>query len=80
MEKYTFSDPGVQQALSDVVLLKADVTANDEKDQALLKRFGLLGPPSILFFDRNGVESRNYRLVGFLPADKFEEHVNRVTG
>jgi thiol:disulfide interchange protein DsbD len=78
MEKYTFSDPGVQQALHDVVLLKADVTPNDELDQALLKNFGLIGPPSILFFDRNGEEKRNYRLVGFLKPDKFKAHVERV--
>jgi len=78
MEKYTFSDPGVQQALQDVVLLKADVTPNDELDQALLKNFGLIGPPSILFFDRNGEEQRNFRLVGFLKADKFKAHVEKV--
>jgi len=80
MEKYTFSDPGVQAALSDVVLLKADVTPNDELDQALLKNFGLIGPPSMLFFDANGVEQRSYRLVGFLPADKFKAHIERVKG
>ncbi len=78
MEKYTFSDPGVRQALQDVVLLKADVTPNDELDQALLKNFGLIGPPSILFFDRNGEEKRNFRLVGFLKPDKFRTHIEKV--
>jgi len=78
MEKYTFSDPGVQQVLQDVVLLKADVTPNDELDQALLKNFGLIGPPSILFFDRNGEEKRNFRLVGFLKPDKFKTHVEKA--
>jgi thiol:disulfide interchange protein DsbD len=80
MEKYTFSDPGVRQALQNVVLLKADVTPNDELDQALLKNFGLVGPPSILFFDRTGQEKRNFRLVGFLSPDKFKAHLEKVTG
>ncbi|MGD8593459.1 MAG: protein-disulfide reductase DsbD [Gammaproteobacteria bacterium] len=78
MEKYTFSDPAVQQVLQDVVLLKADVTPNDDLDQALLKNFGLVGPPSILFFDRNGEERRNFRLVGFLKPEKFKAHVEKL--
>ena len=78
MEKYTFSDPGVQQVLKNVVLLQADVTANDDKDKALLKKYGLVGPPSILFFDKNGSEQRNFRLVGFLDADKFKAHIAKL--
>jgi thiol:disulfide interchange protein DsbD len=80
MEKYTFSDPGVQVALADMVLLQADITANDEQDQALLKKFGLIGPPSIMFFDTNGMEKRRYRLVGFLEADNFMDHIRKVKG
>lgn len=75
MEKYTFVDPQVQALLADVVLLQADVTANDEEDQALLKRFGIFGPPTIAFFGTDGVERKNFRLVGFSPAEKFREHV-----
>lgn len=75
MEKYTFSSPGVQAALADVILLQADVTLNDADDQALLKRFGLFGPPSILFFDTRGNELRQYRLVGFLEPERFEQQV-----
>lgn len=78
MERYTFSDPRVQRSLADVVLLQADVTANDAQDQALLKHFGLFGPPSILFFDRQGTEQARYRLVGFLGADDFHNHLGRV--
>ena len=77
MEKYTFADPRVQTALGDMVLLQADLTANDEDDQALLKKYGLIGPPSILFFNTLGVEQRRYRLVGFLDADKFMDHVTK---
>ncbi len=75
MERYTFNDSNVQQALSNVVLLKADVTLNDDLDQALLKHFGIFGPPSIIFFDRNGQEQANYRIVGFMPAEEFANHV-----
>lgn len=71
MEKYTFSDPKVQAALANMVLLQADVTDNDDVDQALLKKFGLIGPPSIMFFDTQGQEKRPYRLVGFMDAEKF---------
>jgi len=78
MEKYTFSDPRVHAALGDMLLLQADLTANDKDDQALLKKFGLIGPPSILFFDKQGVEQRRYRLVGFLDADKFMDHVTKL--
>ncbi len=78
MEALTFSNPRVQEALKDFVLLKADVTDNDEVDKALLNHFGLIGPPSILFF-ANGEELRPYRLVGFLNATEFEQLVRAVS-
>jgi thiol:disulfide interchange protein DsbD len=78
MEAFTFTDPAVQQALADTVLLQADVTPNDEQDKALYKHFGIIGPPSIMFFDKNGNERRNYRVVGFVPADQFSAHVRQA--
>jgi len=77
MEKYTFTKPEVQAALTGFVLLKADVTANDAIDQALMQRFGIIGPPGTLFFV-DGRELRGLRLVGFEPADKFVERARRV--
>jgi thioredoxin:protein disulfide reductase len=74
MEKYTFTDARVQSALANAVVLQADVTENDEQDQALLKRFGIFGPPSIMFFV-NGEERKNFRVVGYVKADKFHAHV-----
>jgi len=78
MERYTFSDAGVMKEMSKAVLLKADVTANDDIDKALLKRFRLIGPPSILFWDRDGKEQRNMRLVGFVAAKEFSAHLNQA--
>jgi thiol:disulfide interchange protein DsbD len=75
MEKYTFTDPGVQAALANAVLLQADVTANDADDQTLLRRFQIFGPPTIAFFGADGVERKDFRLVGFAPADRFRDHV-----
>lgn len=70
MELFTFTDPNVKNRLKDVILIKADVTANNAADQALLKRFGLFGPPGIIFFDRQG-EELDFQVVGFQSAKKF---------
>jgi len=78
MEKHTFPAAAVQAALRDTVLLQADVTANDTTDQALMQRFGILGPPSILFFGRDGAEKTDYRVVGFKPADQFAPHIRQA--
>ncbi|MDH5711361.1 MAG: protein-disulfide reductase DsbD [Gammaproteobacteria bacterium] len=75
MEALTFSDSAVQQALTGVVLLQADVTPNDEQDRELYKYFNIIGPPSIMFFDRAGSELKNFRVVGYKNADQFAAHV-----
>ena len=80
MEKFTFTDAGVQQALSNTVLLQADVTANDDEDQALLQRFGVFGPPTIIFFGADGVQRHGYEVVGYMKAKDFAEHVRMATG
>jgi len=80
MDRYSFSDPAVIAALDGMLLLKADVTANDDVDQALLKRFGIFGPPTIAFFDADNREVRGFRQVGFSPANEFSEHVSRFRG
>jgi thiol:disulfide interchange protein DsbD len=78
MEKYTFSVAGVQSDLAGFVLLKADVTANSEADQALFRRFGVYGPPTTAFFSAAGRECRPFRLVGFVAADDFRSHLARL--
>jgi thioredoxin:protein disulfide reductase len=71
MERYTFSDSAVQKKLGGALLLKADVTKNDEADRALLKRFSLFGPPGTIFFDRQGREVDGSRVIGFQNSDQF---------
>jgi thiol:disulfide interchange protein DsbD len=71
MEKLTFTDPQVKQKFGDMILLQADVTANNDDDKALLKRFNLYGPPGIIFFDKSGQEINGGRVVGFQKAPKF---------
>ena len=80
MEAYTFTDPGVQAALANTVLLQADVTANDQADQALLQRFGIFGPPTIVFFGTDGARRDGYEVVGYMKAQDFVEHLARVFG
>jgi thiol:disulfide interchange protein DsbD len=68
----------VRGALSHAVLLQADVTANDEDDQALLKHFGIFGPPTIAFYGADGMERRNFRVVGFMKAAEFAAVVRQA--
>jgi thiol:disulfide interchange protein DsbD len=78
MERFTFADPQVAARMKQMVLLKADVTANTAADATLLKRFGLFGPPGIIFFDAGGRELVDLRVVGFQPAEVFLPTLERV--
>lgn len=74
-EKYTFSDDKVQRQLANTVLLQADVTANNSEHAALLKKFNVLGLPTILFFDAQGKEITSARVTGFMDATEFLQHL-----
>nr|WP_057924808.1 protein-disulfide reductase DsbD [Burkholderia ambifaria] len=76
MEHLTFTDSRVQARLARLHLVRADVTANNPDDQALLKRFNLFGPPGIIFFDRNGNEIG--RVVGYQAAETFLRSLDRA--
>jgi thiol:disulfide interchange protein DsbD len=73
MERYTYSDPAVQAKLGRALLLKADVTRNNADDRALLKRFGLFGPPGTIFFDAKGEEVAAARTIGYQRTERFLE-------
>jgi thioredoxin:protein disulfide reductase len=77
MEKFTFTDPRVRAKLAGTLLLQVDVTANSDDDKALLKRFGLFGPPGIIFFGGDGKENGS-RVVGYQPADQFINLLNNA--
>jgi thiol:disulfide interchange protein DsbD len=74
-EELVFPDPAVVKALSNSVLIQADVTANDDEDKALMKHFGVVGLPSILFFDENGFEDKRLRAIGFEEASIFTQRI-----
>ncbi|MCR1769397.1 protein-disulfide reductase DsbD [Burkholderia glumae] len=76
MEHLTFTDPRVQARLGQLQLVRADVTANNGDDQALLKRFGLFGPPGIIVFGRDGRELG--RVVGYQDAERFLRSLDRA--
>jgi len=73
MEHLTFSDPAVRARMAQALLLQVDVTANTADDKQLLKRFGLFGPPGMLFFDATGRERQEARVIGFMPPQRFAE-------
>ena len=64
--------------MSRALLLKADVTANNDDDRELLKRFRLFGPPGTIFFDAQGREIAGARVVGFQNAERFAATLNTV--
>jgi len=78
MERNTFPEESVQALLDRFQLLQTDVTANDDVDQVLMKSFGIIGPPAILFFDRAGAEMKAYRLVGYFEPEEFTAHLQQV--
>ena len=78
MERFTFADPAVQGKLKSAIVLQADVTANSAADKELLKKFGLYGPPAILFFDANGREMSDFRVVGYQDVATFSDTLKHV--
>jgi thiol:disulfide interchange protein DsbD len=78
MERFAFSDAEIKAKLKPVLLLQADLTANNEADQAMLKRYGLFGPPGILFFDTQGKELSDFRVTGYQDAEQFLKTLQSV--
>jgi thiol:disulfide interchange protein DsbD len=78
MEINTFANSEVNKELQRFILLQADVTKNSTDNQALLKRFGLFGPPGILIFDLNSVEQKDQRVIGYMPPQRFIERLKKL--
>jgi thiol:disulfide interchange protein DsbD len=76
MERFTFSEPKVEARMKQVRLLQVDVTANNDEDRALMKKFGLFGPPGIILF-KQGREVPESRVIGFMAPEQFAQHLSR---
>ena len=77
-EKETFSDPSVQKAFSDMLLLQVDMTKNSEENRALMTKYKVLGLPTILFFNRDGKEIEGSRVNGFMPPVEFLQWIQKI--
>ncbi|OQW94634.1 MAG: hypothetical protein BWK79_05230 [Beggiatoa sp. IS2] len=75
MEQFTFADADIQKLLTQAILLRTDVTPNDQQDKTLYQHFDLFAPPVLLFFSPQGEEQRQYRIVGFISAKEFRQHL-----
>jgi len=78
MERTTFVDPRVAQAMARFALIQVDVTDNNADARAVKQRVGVLGPPAMLFFDAQGQEHRDLRFYGYKPADEFLTHIGKL--
>ncbi len=78
LEEITFSNADVQTKLSDYVLIRADVTANSASEKALSKKYGVFGPPALIFFDKNLEVMRAKTIIGFIEPEKFIAHLNSL--
>jgi thiol:disulfide interchange protein DsbD len=79
MEAFTFSDPKVRSQLDRMLLLQVDVTAHNEADRTLLRRFSLFGPPGIIFFDAQGREIKGLRVIGYQNPERFSKTLSLAT-
>ena len=78
-EKETFSDPSVQKAFGDMLLLQVDMTKNSEENRALMAKYKVLGLPTILFFNRDGKEIEGSRINGFMPPVEFLQWIEKIS-
>ena len=77
LEHNTFSDTEVADALQEYVLIQADVTANTDEEKLLSKKYGVFGPPAMIFFDKeeNSIDAK--KVIGYKPPQEFLDHLQR---
>ncbi len=78
LEHNTFSNKRVKKALKGFTLLRADVTENSKDDKDMMKKFGVFGPPVIVFFDKNHQELKQKKIVGYIEPEKFIKHIEDI--
>jgi thiol:disulfide interchange protein DsbD len=77
-EEFTFADAMVKTAMDKFVLVQVDVTANDDASKVITKKYGIFGPPAILFFDENGIQNKEMTIVGFKKPEEFLQHLGEM--
>ena len=78
LEEVTFRDANVKAKMSEYVLIKADVTANSDENKKLSKKYGVFGPPVLVFFDEGTKVKKSKTIVGFIEPDEFLNHLNNI--
>ncbi len=78
LEEITFVDSKVRKKMNEFVLIKADVTENSAQNNALSKKYGVFGPPTLLFFKESGDLEDSKTIIGFIGADDFLQHLNKL--
>ncbi|MEA1983149.1 MAG: thioredoxin fold domain-containing protein, partial [Campylobacterota bacterium] len=78
LEEITFADARVQAKLDEYILIRADVTANSADEKALMKKYGVFGPPALIFFDENIEVKSAKTIIGFIEPEKFLTHLENI--
>ena len=78
LEEVTFVDPRVKDKMDEFVLIQADITLNSDENKALSKKYGVFGPPALLFFKQSGELQSSKTIIGFIAPDAFLTHLNKL--
>ena len=78
LDEITFSDSGVKDKMDEFVLIQADITQNNQEQKDLSKKYGVFGPPAILFFDNNAEVVSSKTIIGFIKPQEFLTHLNSI--
>ncbi|MBT5935934.1 protein-disulfide reductase DsbD [Sulfurimonas sp.] len=78
LEEMTFTDPDVMAKMKEFILVRADITENSSDEKELSKKYGVFGPPALIFFDENSAVMKDKTVIGFIEPKEFLEHLNSI--
>ncbi|MBE0514004.1 protein-disulfide reductase DsbD [Sulfurimonas sp.] len=78
LDKKTFSDEAVKAKMKEFVLIQADITQNNQEQKELSKKYGVFGPPVLIFFDTELNVIGSKTIVGFIGPKDFLEHLSTI--
>jgi thiol:disulfide interchange protein DsbD len=78
LEEVTFSNESVKNKMDEYILIQADVTENKKEQKELSNKYGVFGPPAILFFDENSKVIKSKTIIGFVEPGEFLTHLNKI--